>query len=116
YVFYQMTLQCTLSGALPLAEIRMYSPHNKNPLCDCTIVNLFGRIFAPSQGKILTDAVLMVPYPGDPNNDDKYEASIIDNTTVKMWGIGTVLNNAKQWKDGLLRIFTLAISNYIRDK
>ncbi|KAF8586018.1 hypothetical protein K439DRAFT_1615444 [Ramaria rubella] len=58
----------------------------------------------------------MVPYPGDPNNDDKYEASIIDNTTVKMWGIGTILNNAKQWKDGSLRIFTLAISNYIRDK
>ncbi|KAF8587865.1 hypothetical protein K439DRAFT_1544135 [Ramaria rubella] len=116
YMSYQTSLQCSSSDALPCAEIRMYSPHNENPIGDSTVVNLFGRIFAPSDGKAMIDGISMVPYPGDPANKEKYESSILDDTSVKIWAVGTVLNNAELWKDGSLRIFNLAVSDYIRDK
>ncbi|KAF8577903.1 hypothetical protein K439DRAFT_1363654 [Ramaria rubella] len=115
YVYYDTVLQCASSDVQRPAEIRVYTPRSKNLLKDYTVVNLFGRLFAPSDGKYLIDGLFMVPFPGDPSEEDAYEASILDDTSVKIWAIGSVLNKAEQWKDGSSRLFNLAVCEYVRD-
>ncbi|KAF8584472.1 hypothetical protein K439DRAFT_1616660 [Ramaria rubella] len=59
---------------------------------------------------------LFILFPGDPS-EDEYKSSILDDTTVKIWAVGSLLNKAEQWKDGSSRLFNLAVSDseYIRD-
>ncbi|KAF8576087.1 hypothetical protein K439DRAFT_1368118 [Ramaria rubella] len=115
YAYYQTFLQCTSSETLPEANIRAYCPHGDSLLPDFTMVNLFARIFAPSDVNYLVDTFSMVAFLGNPN-DDNYEVSIINDTFVKRWGVGIILNNAKQWKDGCSRIFNLGVLDYVCDK
>ncbi|KAF8581452.1 hypothetical protein K439DRAFT_1265726, partial [Ramaria rubella] len=72
------------------------------------------RLFVSSDGKYLIDGLFMSPFPGDPT-EDEYESSVLDDTSMKIWAVGSVLNKAGQWKDGLSRLFNLAVCEYIRD-
>ncbi|KAF8587846.1 hypothetical protein K439DRAFT_1336996 [Ramaria rubella] len=114
YAYYRTFLQCTSSETLPEAKIRAYCPHSDSLLPDFTVINIFGRLFTPSVGNFLIDTFSMVAFPGNPNNEN-YKASVIDDTSVKIWGVGIVLNNAEQWKDGCSRIFQLGMSDYVCD-
>ncbi|KAF8574372.1 hypothetical protein K439DRAFT_1624366 [Ramaria rubella] len=113
FAYYQTSLQCSSSETLADVKIRVYSPQNESLHRDCTVVNVIGRLFAPSKGSYLIDALSMVPFPSNPEDNDEYEASIINDTTAKVWAVGTVLNNAEQWVNGSSRVFNIAVSNYI---
>ncbi|KAF8466773.1 hypothetical protein JB92DRAFT_2773819, partial [Gautieria morchelliformis] len=78
---------------------------------DDTIVRVFGRIFAPPSSKILMDVTSIVPYPGDPASDN-YEENIPNDTSVAIWGVGAVVNNAEYGADSKTRLFDLAVSDY----
>ncbi|KAF8588292.1 hypothetical protein K439DRAFT_1406623 [Ramaria rubella] len=116
YAFYQTTMQFASSDKLSDVEIRVYTPRTATLFRDCTVVNVIGRLFAPSEGTFLIDVLNIVPFPGNPEDDEDYESSIVDDTSVKIWAIGTVIDNAEQWTDGSSRIFSVAVSDYVRDK
>ncbi|KAF8589578.1 hypothetical protein K439DRAFT_1332094 [Ramaria rubella] len=114
FLYYETSLQCASLDVLHVAEIRIYCLHKESPLKDYTVVNLIGRLFAPSDRKYLIDGLFMTPFPGD-LADDEYESTILDDMNVKIWAVGSVLNKAKQWKDGSSRLFNLAVCEYVWD-
>ncbi|KAF8588500.1 hypothetical protein K439DRAFT_1335083 [Ramaria rubella] len=113
YAYYLTSVQFVSTNVLADVEIHVFCPQTQKILQDCTVINLIGRLFAPSSGTYLIDAISMVHYPGNPEKDEDYESSLIDDMTMKIWAIGTVLNNAKSWSDGCSRIFNIAVSDYI---
>ncbi|KAF8586338.1 hypothetical protein K439DRAFT_1341111, partial [Ramaria rubella] len=98
------------------AEIRIYSPCTECPLPDGTVVNLYGRLFAPSNGTFLINGISMVSFPGYLSNKTEYESFVLDDMTIKVWAVGAVLNQAEQWMDGSSRIFNMAVSEYVCDR
>ncbi|KAF8531357.1 hypothetical protein JB92DRAFT_2825118 [Gautieria morchelliformis] len=83
-------------------------------LPDDTIVRVVGHIFAPPSGTILLDVFSLTAYPGDPASE-QYEDAIPNDTSVAVWGVGAVLNNAEYASDSQTRTFNLAVANYVRD-
>ncbi|KAF8488618.1 hypothetical protein JB92DRAFT_3206701 [Gautieria morchelliformis] len=111
YWFYESVLPITNDSNVPL-QLRVYSPPGDSLLQDDTIVRVFGRIFAPPSSKILMDVTSIVPYPGDPASDN-YEENIPNGTSVAIWGVGAVVNNAEYGADSKTRLFDLAVSDYV---
>ncbi|KAF8523189.1 hypothetical protein JB92DRAFT_3264818, partial [Gautieria morchelliformis] len=60
------------------------------------------------------DVLSIVPYPGD-QKADNYEDNILDDTSVAIWGVGAVINNAEYGANSKTRFFNLAVSDYVRD-
>ncbi|KAF8512347.1 hypothetical protein JB92DRAFT_2723569, partial [Gautieria morchelliformis] len=81
---------------------------------DHTDARVVGRIFAPPSSPILMDIISLTAYPGDPTSDD-YEIGVPDDSSVAVWTVGAVLDNAKVDADSQTRAFNLAVSDYFRD-
>lgn len=76
YCIYQTSIQCSSGVATP-AELRVYSPPGDDPLAEDTVIFLLAKVYIPTSGKALLDAICLFPVPGVPS-DDKYENSIPD--------------------------------------
>ncbi|KAF8507435.1 hypothetical protein JB92DRAFT_2629127, partial [Gautieria morchelliformis] len=113
YCFYESVLPITNDSTVPL-QLHVYSPPGDSLLQDDTIVRVFGCIFAPPSSKILMDMTSIVPYPGDPASYN-YEENIPNDTSVAIWGVGAVVNNAEYGADSKTRLFDLAVSDYVQD-
>ncbi|KAF8497297.1 hypothetical protein JB92DRAFT_2625756, partial [Gautieria morchelliformis] len=107
-------LQTTHEDMTIPVDLCVYSPPGECLLPDNTIARIVGHIFAPPSSKVLMDVISIVPYPGDPKADS-YEDNIPDDTSVAIWGVGAVINNAEYGADSKTCFFNLAVSDYVRD-
>ncbi|KAF8532290.1 hypothetical protein JB92DRAFT_3104090 [Gautieria morchelliformis] len=83
-------------------------------LPDDTVVCVVGHIFAPPSGTILLDIVSLSAFLGDPTSE-QYEDKIPDDTSVAVWAMGVVLNNAEYASDSQICTFNIAVADYVCD-
>ncbi|KAI5983435.1 hypothetical protein EDC04DRAFT_3130985 [Pisolithus marmoratus] len=116
YCVYTTVLHSTSGVSLP-AELHIYSPFNDMVLPDETIGYVVVKAYIPStapEEKILLEASHFFPVPGDPSLE-AYEQSIPDCLSPFIVSLGTVPMWTETLSDGITRVFSVAVSDYVRD-
>lgn len=110
---YTTSLQCSSGIHIP-AKLRIYSPFNDIVHADNTIAFVVAKAFCPPNETALLDAYHIFPVPGNPADED-YESLAPDCPHPFVTGVGTVSGRAEVLADGVTKVFSVILNEYVRD-
>ncbi|EJD40706.1 hypothetical protein AURDEDRAFT_20754, partial [Auricularia subglabra TFB-10046 SS5] len=113
HLYYDTVIQ-TMGVDVP-AEIRFWAPATEPIAADGTIVDVLAKMYAPSNGKVLLDAIHFLPFPGD-SSASSYEDNIPDRPFPTVMVLGNTSGAAETMDDGVSVGYTVATSEYVRDQ